>query len=125
MKTSILFLLGAALSACTMTAAAKSLEIKVEKIRSDKGSILLMVKTDDRAEPIFRMSEARREGVGFRIDSLASQTVEVSLLHDENANYQMDKDENGMPLEGFGGKKCNLTEEASSVRISMTYLNAE
>lgn len=115
----------AILTAGTLTANAQSLEIEVANIRNDKGSVLLMIRTDDGAAPIYRMEPARTAGVTFRVDSLTAQHAEISLFHDENGNYELDKDEQGMPREGFGGKKCKLRKPVASVRIPVTYLKEE
>lgn len=123
MKTTSI-LIAALLVASAQFASAQPVEIKVEKIRNDKGSILLMANASGSPQPIYRMEAASRDGVLFRLDSLGEGTVEISILHDENGNYRMDKDDNGMPLEGFAGKNFKAVKDAT-VRVAMTYLTEE
>lgn len=123
MKTASI-IIAALLTASAQIVSAQPVEIKVEKIRNDKGSILLMAKAAGAPQPIYRMEAASRDGVLFHLDSLGEGTVEISILHDENGNYRMDKDDNGMPLEGFAGKNFKTGKDAT-VRVAMTYLTEE
>lgn len=125
MKTVHTILLGAFLLLTAATVSAQSLEIEVTGIRNAKGSILLMVQGEGLKEPIYKMEAAREGKLLLAVDSPKIATVEISLFHDENGNYQMDKDEAGMPAEGFGGKRCKLNAETTKVRIPLTYLKEE
>ena len=99
----------------SVATAAKTLEITVTDIRSDKGNVLAMAKVAGREQPVYGTSPA--EGID-------AETAEVSLLHDEDGDYKMKTGERG-PAEGYAAKKCTLPAERNAVTIRLRYPAAE
>lgn len=81
----------------SVAAAAKTLEITVTDIRSDKGNVLAMAKVAGREQPVYGMSPAKRDEVVVTLEGIDAETAEVSLLHDEDGDYKMKTGERGRP----------------------------
>ena len=88
----------------SVAAAAKTLEITVTDIRSDKGNVLAMAKVAGHEQPVYGMSPAKRGEVVVTLEGIDAETAEVSLLHDEDGDYKMKTGERG-PAEGYAAKK--------------------
>ena len=108
----------------SVAAAAKTLEITVTDIRSDKGNVLAMAKVAGREQPVYGMSPAKRGEVVVTLEGIDAETAEVSLLHDEDGDYKMKTGERG-PAEGYAAKKCTLPAERNTVTIRLCYPAAE
>lgn len=116
MKTlSLIFLLLA-----TTSASAKSLEITVPNVRSDKGSILVMAVVAGAEKPFYGKAEAKEGTVVVMLEGIDADAAEVSLFHDENANFKMDMGNQG-PVEGYATKKCKLSADKTSVKTNLFY----
>lgn len=102
----------------SVAAAAKTLEITVTDIRSDKGNVLAMAKVAGHEQP------AKRGEVVVTLEGIDAETAEVSLLHDEDGDYKMKTGERG-PAEGYAAKKCALPAERNAVTIRLRYPAAE
>lgn len=105
-------------------ATAKTLEIKVEDVRSDKGSILVMARIAGQEKPLYGKADARKRSVTVTLTDLDADSVEVSLFHDEDGDYQMKMGDRG-PVEGYAAKKCKLPEETNAVKMRLYYPAAE
>ena len=108
----------------SVAAAAKTLEITVTDIRSDKGSILVMAKVAGQKQPVYGMSPAKRGEVVVTLEGNDADAAEDSLLHDEDGDYKMKMGERG-PAEGYAAKKCTLPAERNTVTIRLRYPAAE
>ena len=108
----------------SVAAAAKTLEITVTDIRSDKGSILVMAKVAGQKQPVCGMSPAKRGEVVVTLEGIDADAAEVSLFHDEDGDYKMKMGERG-PAEGYAAKKCTLPAERNTVSIRLRYPAAE
>lgn len=108
----------------SVAAAAKTLEITVTDIRSDKGNVLAMAKVAGHEQPVYGMSPAKRGEVVVTLEGIDAETAEVSLLHDEDGDYKMKTGERG-PAEGYAAKKCALPAERNAVTIRLRYPAAE
>ena len=97
----------------SVAAAAKTLEITVTDIRSDKGNVLAMAKVAGREQPVYGMSPAKRGEVVVTLEGIDAETAEVSLLHERG------------PAEGYAAKKCTLPAERNAVTIRLRYPAAE
>ena len=64
----------------SVAAAAKTLEITVTDIRSDKGNVLAMAKVAGHEQPVYGMSPAKRGEVVVTLEGIDAETAEVSLL---------------------------------------------
>lgn len=105
-------------------ATAKTLEIKVEEIRSDKGSILVMARIAGQEQPVYGKADARKGSVTVTLTGLEADAAEVSLFHDEDGDYQMKMGDRG-PEEGYAAKKCKLPAETNTAKMRIYYPTAE
>ena len=121
MKTIIMTLAALALGAASM---AKTLEIKVEEIRSDQGSILVMARIAGQEQPVYGKADARKGSVTVTLTGLEADTAEVSLFHDEDGDYQMKMGDRG-PVEGYTAKKCKLPAATNAAKMRLYYPTAE
>lgn len=94
---------------------AQNLEITISGIRNSKGKILVMIESDNLKTPSKYMSEITGKSCNFVLKNIQEGTYKISAFHDENGNYEIDKDEKGIPTEGFILKtiKINRTDLAS------------
>jgi uncharacterized protein (DUF2141 family) len=94
---------------------AQNLEITISGIRNNKGKILLMIESGNLKTPNKYMSEITGKSCNFVLNNIQEGTYKISAFHDENGNYEIDKDEKGIPTEGFILKtiKINKTDLAS------------
>lgn len=122
MKTLLVTL--AALVLGTAAATAKTLEIAVEDIRSDKGQILVMATVAGREKPIYGKADAKKGSVVVTLADLEADAAEVSLFHDEDGDFTMKMGDRG-PLEGYAAKKCKLPAEKNAVKLRIYYPAAE
>ncbi|NLI35127.1 MAG: DUF2141 domain-containing protein [Bacteroidales bacterium] len=99
----------------------QNLNIKVSKVRNDKGHVLLMISkavnghendsivssTDkDALKPIMRLQKACNGSVNFvipmdELKKMHSNKFIISVFHDENGNYKLDMNDQQRPIEGF------------------------
>ena len=103
----------------SVAAAAKTLEITVTDIRSDKGNVLAMAKVAGHEQPVYGMSPAKRGEVVVTLEGIDAETAEVSLLHDEDGDYKMKTGER------YAAKKRALPAERNAVTIRLRYPAAE
>lgn len=121
MKTVIATLAALVLGTAAM---AKTLEIKVEEIRSDKGSILVMARIAGQEQPVYGKADARKGSVTVTLTGLEADAAEVSLFHDEDGDYQMKMGDRG-PVEGYAAKRCKLPADTNAAKMRLYYPAAE
>ena len=94
---------------------AQNLEITISGIRNSKGKILLMIESGNLKTPNKYISEITGKSCNFVLNNIQEGTYKISAFHDENGNYEIDKDEKGIPTEGFIVKtiKINKTDLVS------------
>ena len=114
------FLLAVGFALASMAASAKTLEVTVSDIRSDKGSILVMAKAAGQEQPVYGMAAAKTGKVAVTLEGIDGETAEVSLLHDEDGDYKMKMGERG-PAEGYATQKCRLAAERNTVTMKLCY----
>ena len=114
------FLLAVGFALASMAASAKTLEVTVSDIRSDKGSILVMAKAAGQEQPVYGMAAAKTGKVAVTLEGIDAETAEVSLLHDEDGDYKMKMGERG-PAEGYATQKCRLAAERNTVTMKLCY----
>ena len=114
----------AALVLGTAATTAKTLEITIEDIRSDKGQILVMATVAGQEQPVYGKAEAKKGSVAVTLTGLGADAAEVSLFHDEDGDYQMKSGDRG-PLEGYAARKCKLPAEKNTAKIHLYYPAAE
>lgn len=113
-------LLAVGFALASMAASAKTLEVTVSDIRSDKGSILVMAKTAGQEQPVYGMAAAKTGKVAVTLEGIDAETAEVSLFHDEDGDYKMKMGERG-PAEGYATQKCRLAAERNTVTMKLCY----
>lgn len=114
------FLLAVGFALASMAASAKTLEVTVSDIRSDKGSILVMAKAAGQEQPVYGMAAAKTGKVAVTLEGIDAETAEVSLFHDEDGDYKMKTGERG-PAEGYATQKCRLAAERNTVTMKLCY----
>ena len=114
----------AALVLGTAAATAKTLEITVEDVRSDKGQILVMASVAGQEQPVYGKADAKKGSVVVTLTGLEADAVEVSLFHDEDGDFKMKMGDRG-PLEGYAAKKCKLPADANAAKLRLHYPAAE
>lgn len=118
MKTLLAML--AALALGSAAATAKTLEITVEDIRSDKGQILVMGAAAGQEQPIYGKADAKKGSVVVTLTGLEADTVEVSLFHDEDGDFKMKTGSRG-PQEGYAARKCKLPADTNAAKLRLYY----
>lgn len=114
LSTTLLMLLSCA-------AVAQNLEVTISGIRNNKGRILLMIQSENLKTPSKYMSEIVGGSCNFVLNNIQEGTYKISAFHDENGNHEIDKDEKGIPIEGFILKtiKINKTDLVSKKDIKI------
>lgn len=120
MKTAFTLLFALATAAAT----AKSLEVKIPNVQSDKGKILVMVQSNDNEKPAYAMADAKADTVTIRIEGLTAADAVVSVFHDQDGDYQMKMGSNG-PQEGYARTNANLPEEQNRLTLALQYPEEE
>ena len=118
MKTLLAML--AALALGSAAATAKTLEITVEDVRSDKGQILVMAAAAGQEQPVYGKADAKKGSVIVTLTGLESDTVEVSLFHDEDGDFKMKTGSRG-PQEGYAARKCKLPADTNAAKLRLYY----
>lgn len=128
MKTKKSLLLALALLGyCTATLHAKSLKVRIVNLRSDRGAVLYVamkgditkgVKSD--ARPLYGRAVPERGAVEFSFDAIEADSLTVSILHDENGNFRLDREE-GRPAEGCLHLAIALPDEENSAELELRY----
>lgn len=118
MKTLLAML--AALALGSAAATAKTLEITVEDVRSDKGQILVMAAAAGQEQPVYGKADAKKGSVVVTLTGLEADTVEVSLFHDEDGDFKMKTGSRG-PQEGYAARKCKLPADTNAAKLRLCY----
>ncbi len=118
MKTLLAML--AALALGSAAATAKTLEITVEDVRSDKGQILVMAAAAGQERPIYGKADAKKGSVVVTLTGLEADTIEVSLFHDEDGDFKMKTGSRG-PQEGYAARKCKLPADTNAAKLRLCY----
>lgn len=119
MKT-LHLLLTALVALASVAASAKTLEITVPDVRSEKGNMLVMAKVAGQEQPVYGMSPARTGQVVVTLEGIDADAAEISLFHDEDGDYKMKMGQRG-PAEGYAAKKCKLPAERNAVTLKLHY----
>ncbi len=118
MKTLLAML--AALALGSAAATAKTLEITVEDVRSDKGQILVMAAAAGQEQPVYGKADAKKGSVIVTLTGLEADTVEVSLFHDEDGDFKMKTGSRG-PQERYAARKCKLPADTNAAKLRLYY----
>lgn len=133
----VLFVLGATLVAA-QTPAKCSLTVKVSGLHNTDGNVKLTLRSDPDTVVQRRVAEIDSKTMTATavFENVAPGSYGVAVLHDQNNNGQLDFNEVGMPLEGYGHSnnparregpprfdetKFTLTEPTTSIEIQLIY----
>lgn len=116
MKTRML-LLTAAFGLCAETEA-KTLKITVRNLRTDKGIVLLAANGTD--QPLYGRSAPEAGSATFSFEAIETDSLAVSVFHDENGNYRLDM-QDGKPTEGCCRRTIALPEADNAVSLELRY----
>lgn len=104
MKKSVLFLL--LLGSAFQILAQNALTVNINNIKGDKGAIrvALFNQEDQFLKTAFKGQEVTVSGssVSLTFENLPAGKYAISVMHDENANDELDSNFIGIPKEGFG-----------------------
>ncbi len=105
-----------------VSAFAQDVKVEVRGIRSEKGSIMVMAQKDANSKPVFAMVKAVKGKVEVLLKDVPWEQCQISLFHDENGNGEMDRNEQGMPIEGYAREKYKKEQETPVVmKIKLYY----
>ena len=102
-----------------MGMSAQKVRFEISGVRNNKGNILIMVRTQTNAAPVYSMSKANRGKVITEMDHIIKGDYELSVFHDENDNKQLDMGEQQAPIEGYARKKIHIMEQDSVTVVKM------
>lgn len=126
MKTRFLLAL-VALGCCAATLHAKTLEVRIVNLRSDKGTVLLTAMKGDPKEytkggarPLTGRAVPEQGCAVFSFDAIEADSLTLSILHDENGNYRLDREE-GRPAEGCLHLTIALPDETNTAELELRY----
>ena len=113
------------MAVCTIgTIEAQSLKVVVTGIRNTTGKILIQVQNDQQKTVGQQMCAAQKDSCTFVFENVGKGNFKISLFHDENTNYRIDKDEKGIPTEGFVLKSIKVngkSEDTVTASLKMFY----
>lgn len=99
--------------------------VVVTQVRNDEGNILVMIQTDENEKPFYGLSEAQKGIVSVVIKGVFDRPFLISVFHDENADWEMDMDEQGRPIEGFARKSLRAFPEDGKCMLTLFYPSNE
>ena len=83
-----------------------TLKVSVDNVTNNNGKVIFSLHNQEtfmKSESVQRaQSKIENNKVEITFDNVAPGTYAIMVLHDENENYQMDFDNNGMPIESYG-----------------------
>ena len=100
---------------------AQNVKVTITGIHGNTGKILIMMQSNKAGKPYQDMSEATIDSCSFVFKNVNDGTYKISAFHDDG-NYQIDKDEKGIPIEGFvvktvavkNGKITNIGQDTTA-----------
>lgn len=109
--------------ACSQVMAiAQDVKVEVRGIRSEKGNIMVMAQRDSESKPVYAMVAAAKDTVTVVLKDAPWDKFLVSLFHDENGNWELDKNEQGIPVEGYAREKGKKSgDDPTTVKMKMYY----
>lgn len=120
MKRLLLIVLGIVF--CRMGVFAQDVTVEVHGIRYAKGNILVMAQKDETSKPVYAMVKAAEGTAVVVLKDVLWEKFTLSLFHDENENMDLDKDEQGRPLEGYAREKCKKeSDKPATVKVKLYY----
>lgn len=109
-------------TATTSMAQTSDLTIIIKGIKGNKGN--LMIGVGDLQNPLSMkgdMVKITSETATTLIKGVPQGEGTIYVYHDENGNYMLDKDEQGVPKEGCAIKKTIVNEQNNSAEVVLYY----
>lgn len=122
LKTKGLTMIAALLICFNAAAQTTELRLEVKGVKEAKGNILIAVKScDDPQQTVFEMVPVTEKGtVICLLKNLPLGKVDLSLFHDLNENYQLDTDEQKIPIEPcYQQEKLKLKEDGNTIKVTL------
>ena len=117
-KSSLLFVI--AWSLC-LPISATDLIVKVTNVKNATGSVLIMAQSATSDEPVYGMAKAEKGTTTVTFENIQPGSYNLSIMHDENGNMQMDMDESGRPTEAYAMKKVTVAAETQTLQTKLFY----
>lgn len=118
-------MLSVLMAVCTIgTMEAQSLKVVVTGIRNTTGKILIQVQNDQQKTVGQQICDAQKDSCTLMFKNVKTGNLKISLFHDENMNDHIDKDEKGIPTEGFAIKSVKVngkSEDTVTANLKMFY----
>lgn len=107
---------------CQAIMFAQDVKVEIRGIRSAKGNIMVMAQKDAESKPVYAMAAAVKDTVTVILKDVPWEQFQVSLFHDENGNWELDMNEQGIPVEGYAREKCKKEPDApATVKVKLYY----
>lgn len=107
---------------CQAIMFAQDVKVEIRGIRSTKGNIMVMAQKDAESKPVYAMAVAVKDTVTVILKDVPWEQFQVSLFHDENGNWELDMNEQGIPVEGYAREKCKKEPDApATVKVKLYY----
>ena len=120
MKRLLLIALG--IVCCQVIIFAQEVKVEIRGIRSAKGNIMVMAQADSESKPVYAMVPAVKDTVTVTLKDIPWKEFLVSLYHDEDANWELDMNDKGIPVEGYAREKFKKEQDApATVKVKIYY----
>ena len=81
-----------------------------------------MAQKDETSKPVYAMIKATERTAILVLKDVPWEKFTLSLFHDENENMDLDKDEQGRPMEGYAREKCKKeSDKPATVKVELYY----
>ena len=111
-------MLSALMAICSMSAAeAQNMKVVVTGIKNTTGKVLIQVQNNKQENVGQQMCDAKKDSCTFMFLNVGTGNLKISLFHDENMNYNIDKDEKGIPTEGFAIKSVKINGKSEDTVV--------
>lgn len=104
---------------------ARTVIVEITQVRNDQGNVLVMAQAGKDTEPIYGMAKAQKGQLTIRLESVVWEKFDLSIIHDENENWQMDLREGKGPAEGYALKSCVTKGEETTIKVRLYYPSNE
>ena len=99
--------------------------VEITQVRNDQGNVLVMAQAGKDTEPIYGMAKAQKGQLTIRLESVVWEKFDLSIVHDENENWQMDLRDGKGPAEGYALKSCVTKGEETTIKVRLYYPSNE
>lgn len=104
---------------------ARTVIVEITQVQNDQGNVLVMAQAGKDTEPIYGMAKARKGQLTIRLESVVWEKFDLSIVHDENENWQMDLRDGKGSAEGYALKSCVTKGEETTIKVRLYYPSNE